>query len=274
MIRPCDKMEWMLRFAALTLLATALHAQTAPPAAEKPPAKVDAELRTRVNQFYQDFVKGQFTDAETLVAPESKNVFVAMRKEQYVSCEIKKVVYSDKFKFADVGTECARNIMVEGFAGHPLQYPIGSQWKLEHGKWYWWIDPTAQRSTPFGMMGALMAAMGAASPAGPPPALPAPADLTSPNIALHKVKADKESLDLKAGESADVTFSNSALGPMSVALYGAAPQGIEVTPTHADLPQTGKAAITVKVHDGAPSATLVFQVMPTQEAISVKVAVR
>jgi hypothetical protein len=263
----------MHRFAALALLATALRAQTTPIPAEKPPAKVDQELRVRVNQFYQDFVKGQFTDAETLVAPESKNLFVAMRKEQYVGCEIKRVDYSGKFKLADVDTECARNIMFEGFAGHPVKYQMGSQWKLEHGKWYWYVDPTAQRPTPFGMMGPLMAAMGAAVPAGPQPTLPAPADLTSPNIALHKVSADKESLSLKAGESADVTFSNAALGPMSVTLNGGAPEGIEVTPTHADLPQTGKAAITVKLHDGASSAILVFQVMPTQEAISVKVVV-
>jgi hypothetical protein len=265
----------MLRFAALVLLATALHAQTAPTPAEKPPAKVDRELRTRVNQFYQDFVKGQFSDAEALVAPEIKNVFVAMKKEQYVSCEIKRIDYSSQFKFADVDTQCARNVMFEGFAGHPISYQMGSQWKLEHGKWYWWVDPNAQRPSPFGMMGSLMAAMGAASPASPPPAIPATADLASPNIALHKVKADREKLSLKAGESADITFSNTALGPMSVALYGgAAPEGIEVTPTHADLQQNGKAAITVKIHDGAPSTVLLFQVMPTQEAISVKVVVR
>ena len=273
MRRPYGKIEWMLRFAALALLATALHAQNAPTQAEKPPAKVDRELRARVNQFYQDCVRGQFSDAETLVEPEAKNFFVAMKKEQYVSCEIKRVAYSDKFKFAAVDTECARNIMFEGFVGHPVKYQIGSQWKLQHGKWYWHVDPTAQRSTPFGMMGPLMAAMGAAVPAGPQPTLPASADLTSPNIALHKVRADKESLSLKAGESADVTFSNAALGPMSVTLNGPAPEGIEVTPTHADLPQNGKAAITVKIHDGAPSALLVFQVMPTQEAISVKIVV-
>jgi hypothetical protein len=263
----------MLRFAAVALLAAALHAQTMPAPSEKPPAKVDQELRARVNQFYQDFVKGQFSDAESLVAPETKNYFVAIKKEQYVSCEIKRVDYSDKFKLADVDTECARNIMFEGFVGHPMKYQMGSQWKLEHGKWYWWVDPTAQRVTPFGMMGPLMAAMGAAVPASPPPAIPAPADLASPNVALHKVKADKESLSLKAGESADLTFVNTALGPMSISLHGAAPEGIEVTPTHADMEQNAKAAITVKVHEGAPSAILVFQVMPTQEAISVKVDV-
>jgi hypothetical protein len=135
MRRRYDKLELMLRIVALTLLATALRAQDSPKPVEKAPAKVDQALRARANQFYQDFVKGEFSDAETLVAPESKNYFVAIKKEKYLSCEIKNADYSDKFRLAGVGAVCERNIMFEGFAGHPMKYPISSQWKLEHGKW-------------------------------------------------------------------------------------------------------------------------------------------
>jgi len=265
----------MLRIVAMTLLATALLAQNSPKPAEKVPAKVDQALRARANQFYQDFVKGQFSDAETLVAPESKNYFVGVRKEQFLSCEIKSAAYSDKFRLADVGAVCDRNIMFMGFAGHPMKYPVGSQWKLEHGKWYWYVDPNAQRVTPFGIDNSMLRSMtGAAAPASPPPALPSPAELARPAVALNKARADKQSFTLKPGDSAAVTFSNSALGPMSFALHGAPPDGFEITPAHADLQQNAKATVTVKALDNAKSAVLNFEIMPTGEAIAIKVEIQ
>jgi hypothetical protein len=264
----------MARILALALFAIVLHAQDSVKPAEKPPAKVDQALRARATQFYQDFVTGQFSDAETLVAQESRDYFIAMRKEKYVSCELGSIDYSDKFKLAQVAAVCERNVMFEGFAGHPMKYPVASEWKLERGKWYWHVDPNAPRVTPFGIMGALRGAAGAGAPAGqpaPPAALPTPAQLTTMNVALHKVSADKQALALKAGESAGVTFSNSALGPMSVTLYGPPPEGLEVTPTHADLQQKGQATLTVKALEGAKPAVLNFQVSPTGEVIAIKI---
>jgi hypothetical protein len=268
----------MSRGVFLVLAAVLLHAQeSSKPADEpKPPAKVDQALRARANQYYEDFVKGRFSDAESLVAPESKNAFVALRKEQYISCEIKTIKYSNRFAFADVGAICGRNILMEGFAGHPLDWPVGSQWKLEHGKWYWWFDPNTPRQTPFGMMGAMMAANGAgapAEPAIPQPKLPTAAELSSPAIAMHKVRPDKESLTLKAGESGALVFSNSATGPMSFWL-DSAPAGFEIAPTHADLQANGKATVTVKALDGAKPAALNFRVYPTGETIAVKVVIQ
>lgn len=271
-----DKIGVMARvsFLAVSLLlflTVVLQAQEKANASAKPqpPAKVDHALRERVNQFYQDFVRGQFKDAEALVAPESKNIFVGARKEQYVNCEIKGIDYSDNYKLADVGVVCGRHVMVEGFAGQVLQYPMGNQWKLEHGKWFWYVDPNAPRVTPFGMMGAMVAAMGG-SPVQPQPQLPSAAQLTSPDIALHKVKADKQALTLKEGESAEVVIANTAMGPMSFTL-DSTPPGFEVTPTHADLQANGKATVTVKALDGAKAAALNFRVMPTGEVIVVKV---
>jgi hypothetical protein len=124
------------------------------------------------------------------------------------------------------------------------------------------------------MMGLIAGMTGAATPAGPPVVLPSPADLTSPALALHKVSVDKPSLALKPGESAEVAFSNSALGTMSISLYGVTPQGFEVTPTHADLERNGKATVTVKALEGANPAVLNFQVMPTAEVIAIKVEIQ
>lgn len=272
---PYDKIKVMLRIVTLALIATALHAQDGVKPAPKPPSKVDRALRARVTQFYQDFVKGQFSDAESLVAPDTKDYFVSIRKERYVSFEIKQIDYSEKFTRAQVAAVCDRNVMMEGFAGRPLKTPVSSAWKLEHGKWYWYVDRTAPQMTPFGIIGAAMAAAGVGAPVdqpAQPAAVPTPAALPTVDVALHKVSANKESLVLKAGESATVTFSNSAQGTMSVSVYGGPPT-IEVTPARADLPQNGKATVTVKALEGAESVVLNFQVAPTGEFIAIKVVI-
>jgi hypothetical protein len=104
-------------------------------------------------------------------------------------------------------------------------------------------------------------------------AAPPSTSFTSPDFALHKVTADKESLALKPGGSAEVTFSNSAQGVMSVSLNGK-PVGFDITPAHADMALGGKATFTVKaLADAPPSATLSFRVLPTSEMIEIKVAV-
>jgi hypothetical protein len=169
--------------------------------------------------------------------------------------------------------------MFQGFVGHPMKYPEASQWKLEHGKWYWWVDPNAPQPTPFGMinmMKAMTGAAGAGATAAPPasvPSLPSSAVLTSPAVALHKVAVDRQSIVLRTGESGEVTFTNSALGPMSVSLSGVPPDGFQVTPTHADMQKDGKATITVKALEGAKAVALHFQVMPTGEDIAVQVSI-
>jgi len=254
----------MPRLVPFALLAVALCAQEGVKPAGKPPAKVDQALRARVNEFYQDFVTARFRDAETLVAKDTKDYFFTIKKEQYLSFEIQNIVYSDNFKRAAVTTTCERTVML-GFAVQTMKMPTPSAWKLEGGKWYWYMEQAASRDTPFGKMGGAGVVDAPARPPGMPEVLP-----TTPDFALHKVSIDKAALALKAGESDQVTFANSATGMMSVALEGK-PPGLEVTPDHADLKQNGKAALTVKALEGAETAVLNFRVSPTGEIIAVKV---
>ncbi|HUP04816.1 MAG TPA: hypothetical protein VMU19_12555 [Bryobacteraceae bacterium] len=268
----------MFRTAALGLLALSLlHAGPDSKQAPKaPPAKSDRELRARATQFFEDFVNANFTDAEKLVAPESKNVFISGRKEQYQSCELQRVDYSADFHTADVEMQCVRNIMIQGFAGAPIKYPLSTQWKLEHGKWFWFVDPTAPRGSPFGVMNAMISAMNGAkaAEASPPVTLPSAAQLSSPSVAMNKVRADKQALSLKAGQSADLVLSNTALGPMSFTLDVPPPAGYEVSPAHADMKENSKTTVTVKALEGAKPAVLNFRVSPTGEVVSVKVDIQ
>ncbi len=253
----------MVRIVTFALLSAALYAQDGVKPADKPPAKVDRALRARVNEFYQDFVTGRFRDAEALVAKDTKDYFFSANKVKYLSFEIQSIVYSDKFRRAQVDGVCERDV-VFGIEVRRMKLPVSTTWKLEGGKWYWYVDQTQPRDTPFGKMGGT-----AASGPARPPGMPANFPIT-PDFALHKVSADRDSLALKAGESAEVTFANAAPGTMSVALEGK-PQGLEVTPPRADLKPGGKAALTVKAIEGSRTLVLNFRVDPTGEIIPVKV---
>lgn len=250
--------------AILVLAAAAAQAQTAKPAA-KAPEKVDKALRERVRLFYQSYVDGRFKDAEPLVAQDTKNIFFAAGKPQFLRFEISGISYSSNFTRASVLTLCKQQMLLPGGNGMmEADLPISSDWKLEKGKWYWWVDQTSGTDTPFGKIG---------PPIGSAGSTPLPkVNLLDPSIALHKVSADRQSLSLKIGGSAEVTFSNSAQGVMSVVVTGN-PPGFDVKPARADMPAGSKATFTVKAAPDATSAILTFTVQPTGEIVEMKVAI-
>ncbi|MGD0500271.1 MAG: hypothetical protein ABSC23_17765 [Bryobacteraceae bacterium] len=257
----------MTRLAIFVFLAAAVQAQSGKPA-DRPPAAVDRALRARVAQFYQNFVDGKFREAEPLVAKDTKELFFAMGKPQYFGFEIKNITYSEKFTRANVLTVCQQMMMLPGLPGGAYPAPTTSTWKLEKGKWYWYVDQAAAQDSPFGKMGGTASGKDSGGSSPTPP----PTSFTSPDFALHKVTADKGSLALKAGGSGEVTFSNSAQGPMSVSLNGK-PSGFEITPARADLTGGGKATFTVKALPDAQTETVSFRIAPTGETIELKIAV-
>lgn len=261
----------MIRFVALTLIAAALAAQDSSPA-PKPPAKTDQALRARITEFYQDFVSGRFREAQALVAKDTLDYYFSVRKDRYLGFAIQSITYSKDFKSARASVICERMLMMPGFAGQALKMPVLSEWKIEKGKWYWYVPKEDGHVTPFGRMGAA-ASNGAPSPAGAQPRPAMPVIPASPDFALHKVKADKETLSLKSGEAGEVTFSNSAPGVMSITLEGKL-SGIEVAPEKADLKEGGTVTLTVKRLQDAQAGNLVFRVFPTGEAIAVKIELR
>ena len=248
----------------IALFAAVLSAQekTAP---DEPPADVDTALRARIAEFYQYHVDGQFRKAEEMVAEDTKDLFYNSNKPRYLSFEIKSIQYSDQFTRAKAVVLCEQYVMVPGMTGHPMKLNIPSTWKLENGKWYWYVSEERLRQTPVG----ITMNPGTAMPGGLPglPSIPTTAD-----FALNKVKADKGSVTLKPGESAEVTFSNSAAGTMTISLEAKA-AGIEVAPEHLGLKQGEKAAITLKALKDAKSVVLQFRVDQTAEIIPIRVAV-
>jgi hypothetical protein len=258
----------MIRCLAFFLFVAAAFAQNgaAPPA--QAPADVDKALRDRITEFFQDLVTGQFRKAEGLVAEDTKDTFYASSKPRYLSFEIGRIDYSDNFTRAKAAILCEQTVLMPGFTGS-FKLPTPTLWKIEDGKWFWYIDRDALLDTPFGRMKAPLAADGKPAQA---PVLPPGVSLESPDVALNRVKVDKPALALKAGGSGQFTLSNTAPGIMTITSVTA--RGFEVTPGRAEMKAGEKATLTVKALADAPkAATLYFQVVPTMEQLAVRVTV-
>ncbi|MGA2271773.1 MAG: hypothetical protein ABSH44_25200 [Bryobacteraceae bacterium] len=258
----------MFHFLLLAIFATGSFAQNAGDLFNQPPADVEKALRARVSAFFEFHVKGEFRKAEALVADDTKDFFYSRNKTQYLTYEIGRIVYSDNFTRAKATVLCEQYVMLPGFMGRPVKVPIPSDWKLVDGQWYWYVDQEALRITPFGKMTPGPMPAGRSAPAAIPE-IPT----TVPDSIYHQVTVDKESVSLKAGESEQVTITNSAPGIVNISLVGSVP-GVEVKLDRTALNAGGKAMLALRAGNGAKPGTLSIQVEQTNQIIPIQVAIR
>ena len=265
----------MLKVCLPLVLVSAIFAQNPPEPAGKAPPEVEAALRARVNQFFQYEVEGKFRQAESLVAENDKDFFVAANKPRYKGFHIKEITFSEHFTKATVIVNVDRLVPVPGFEGHPVPGAIPSRWKLENGEWCWYVDPADLRVSPMGMpLG------GMPLPAGgmPPGAGPArPSSLPSiPNMAMA-VRADRSALELKSAgpSSGRISFLNPLPTPVTLSVIDPRFPGLSVKLDHPDL-KTGESAVLQVESSGGgnPSAqpvTIKVLVRQTNQLIPIKV---
>jgi hypothetical protein len=258
----------MLRILIPLLLAAVSFAQSASDVFNKPPADVDQALRARISEFYELHMKGQFRKAEELVAEDTKDFFYSANKPRYEGFEISRIEYSDNFTRAKATIICTQWVMMPGFADKPMKVPTPSTWKLVDGKWYWYVDPASVNRTPFGTMkpGAPSATGGGAIPA-------IPTDIKDADWVFKQVRVDRETVNLKAGDSGEVTITNGAPGPMNISLVGAVP-GVETKLDHGDLKAGDKAVLTLHAGASAKPGTINIRVEQTGQLIPVQVVVK
>ena len=257
----------MHRVALFALFAAFAFGQSDDPFKPKPPARVDAALRARVQEFFDLHVKGQFRKAEELVAEDTKDFFYSGNKPKYLSFEISRIEYSANFTKANVVMMCEQYIMMPGFADHPMKVPTPSTWKLENGKWCWYVDQDALRNTPWGRM---TPGASPAKGAAPPPSLASIP--TSADFLYKQIQLDKTAVSLRAGESAEVTIVNGAPGPVVVSVPAALP-GLEAKLDKSTLPAGGKATLALRAAKGARSGVLNVQVEPTMQLLRLQVTI-
>ena len=260
----------MLRFILLAIFATGSFAQNPGDAFNKPPADVDQALRTRITEFYDLHVKGEFRKAEAWVAEDTKDLYYSSSKTKYLSFEIGRIEYFDNFTRAKATVLCEQYIMLPGFMGKPMKVPAPSTWKLVDGTWYWFVDPESLRTTPFGKMNPGPPRESASPPATKTiPEIPT----TVPDFIYKQVKADKTSVTLKAGESERVIITNSAQGVMNISLTGSVPD-VEVKLDRTALSAGEKAVLTLEAGHDARPGVLSIRVEQTSQVIPIQVAIQ
>jgi hypothetical protein len=133
-----------MRFsAALLLAASACFAQP------DPPPEVDAALRARVSEFMGYHVTGEFMKAFALVAENTREYYFGVGKNQYISFQVGKIEYSDNFTEAVVDVEGKKKIRLSAeFPETVVVQPMRLNWKIENGKWVWYVKPTIDCPTP------------------------------------------------------------------------------------------------------------------------------
>ncbi|HXK04654.1 MAG TPA: hypothetical protein VMS37_19785 [Verrucomicrobiae bacterium] len=259
----------MYRIALPLLFAFLAGAQDNP--FNKPPADVDAALRARIKEFYDLHVQGKFRQADELVAEDTKDYYFNSGKPKYLSYEISRIDYFDNFTRAKAVIMCEMYVMMPGFTDKPIKMPTPSAWKLENGKWYWFVDQEALRDTPFGHMtpGPMPARPGQSQP---PVTNPAAINM-SPDFLFKQVKANKEEVSLAAGESTEVLVANSAPGSMGVTVL-VAPAGIDAKLDKTSIGSNETAVLTIKAAKEAKPGVVNLQVDQTGQVITIQIKLK
>jgi hypothetical protein len=209
------------------------HAQSSPEAVE-----AEKALRERVQQFY-DLQKGnKFRQAEEFVAEDSKDDYYNARKQEVKDFQIEKVELAENNTRAKVVIK-GRVLML--FAGvQELVVPTESTWKIDNGKWCWYLDPATKNLTPFGLM-----ATGDANGVPEIKGLDMTGKAPDLNEILKQISIDRTLVVFDdKNRSQTVVIKNATSGPLTLALdpHVAAIKGLDAKIDNAQLDsgQSGK----------------------------------
>jgi hypothetical protein len=234
---------------------------------DKAPPAIDDALHARVIQFYDLFIAGKFKDAYSLVADDSQDKFFELSKDQYKSCEVIKIRYSDNFTKADWRWHGTVTLTT---------FPLTSNWEVIDGQWYWhWERPTMVPS-PF-------------SPTG---FVPVPAESASPSLVpkdlqgaareiLAKVGIDKAIVRFRSLEPSQevVHVRNDMAGQVSLKLIQPNVPGLKVSLPQTVLQAHEQTAMLVewqpespaKRISGHPAVQFQLQIEPTGQLFPINV---
>jgi hypothetical protein len=252
-LRSKPRLMKTLAFASLLSLSVfASFGQDSSGSRDKVSPAVDEALRARVNKFYDAFIAGKFKEAYLLVADDSQDKFFEMSKDQYKSCDIIKIQYTENVTKATVVTSCKTDWRWHG-AVTLTTFPLTSTWELVDGQWFWhFVKPTMVPS-PFSPTGFVPV---------PPDSDTNNADLIPKDIAaagrgiLSKIGIDRSSVRLLSNQrSLDVVhLRNDMPGEVHVKVDPLNTPGLKVS-----LGQTKLAA-----HE---QTTILFEWSPDDPAI-------
>ena len=257
----------MFRLPVVALFAAVLFAQDPSELFHKPPADVDKALRARVSEFFELHVKGDFRRAEALVAEDTKDFFYDNNKPRYLSFEISKIKYNDDFTKAQVTVMCEQYIRFPGFPNTPMKVPTPSTWKIEDGKWVWYVDQSQLNMSPMGIK---------MTPGPPTKDGPSPGIGSVPTLQQFyaSFQADRDSVTLQPGGDAEqVLISNKSPGSMTVHVL-AELAGVETKFDHTLVMSGDKAVLHLRAAAGAKSGAIEVRIDPVGKIIPIQVSVK
>lgn len=241
----------MLRSVFFVLSAALLAgAQETPNVFTSAPPDIEKALRERVSGYYQAYVDGKFRQAEQYIAEDTKDIFFNQEKHKIRGFEIIKVNWDDSFKKASVVTLVQTNIVMRGQT-IPANAPMATRWKLEDGKWCYYVDPSLGRETPVGIM-----KPGAGNREG----MKVEDMLRDPGIILNQVKVNKDKFLVHSWEkSADtVVVTNGMSGSITLDFQTESIKGLTVKVEKKELGpgETSKIEIVYDPDNPAAKPTL------------------
>jgi hypothetical protein len=225
-------MDRRLLFPALAATAWAQQTSPAQAAAEK-------QLRTRVSEFNQLMTDKKYRDAEAMVASDSKDDYYNGTKPDIKGFSIDKIELSDRNTRATVIVKWKLQTLFPGAGALVFEFPATTWWKLENGKWSWYIDREKRAQTPFGVVKS-----GGSAAA---PTLDTRGTAPDIDAIQNGVNIDRTSVTLSAAKPRDVlTIVNTLPGPAHLKAEAADTrlQGIDVEISPSDLNTGEKASVT------------------------------
>ncbi|HYP08535.1 MAG TPA: hypothetical protein VER03_20035, partial [Bryobacteraceae bacterium] len=223
--------------------------------------EIDEALRASVAKFFQAHVDGKYRQAEEVIAEDSKDFYYNMEKRRYFGFDIVRINYSDDFTKATVVTGVDVEWRSPRVGVMRVKQPMTSLWKVDNGRWAWYVVPQKDWDTPWGRMN------------------PGPDPQENKMMALFKgvdvatvarqVAIDTTEIRLKGYEASggQAVISNSMPGDIQLRLSAPSAPGLEVKLDKETLKSGEKATVSVQYNPATkepkPSREIVVAVDPT-----------
>jgi len=264
-------MKIMCRFALLAAFSLCAIAQTtvAPAAkkpAAKPPAGVDQALRARVNQYYTLVKNHEYRKAEALIAEDTKDYYYEGAKQELSKFDVQSVEYSADFTHATVATVCTQILASPGFPGGEMPLRNATTWRIEDGNWMLYVDQSK-------ILSPVLRPMPQTNPVTNPAVAGGKLPEDAAQTPVGKLSIDKETVQISAGASQQIRIDNGSVGGLSLELGYPLP-GIEAKLDRTELGRGGTAILTLTAGKNPTPGVYSLRVMPTGEALNIKVQVK
>lgn len=204
-------------------------------AEETVPAETSKALRDRVTQFFGYHVGTVNRRAIDLVAEDTQDLYFQSQKMQFKEFQIEKIEFTRDQTRANVSVRASRSWDIQA-QSTLIDTPIATTWRIENGKWVWYVETKEVSTTPMGFSDILGTAAASKNPSAAlfelnPDGTPKiPADFSSPERLMAQTQKilkqsalDKSEVVLTFGKAATdkFTFENSFTGDVLLELAGA-----------------------------------------------------